>query len=276
MIPLAMVVLDEFRERSPKVALTKRYEPIKALVCDRPHETFSDRAPMRAQERLPGRRALWHRRQPISLEYSRDRRATNPMTDVLESTLDPRVAPPGILFRHPHHEAADFCQHLMAAGPLPCVRPFPRDELSMPSQNRVRGDDRGDLAQDAPSEPVAQDRQPPPIVIHQLEPLPTQLASKDPILFNQIRQGASLLAIQPTSQHREHDLKSRCADHGGSLYHGVTMALLTPSAELWDITGSKFRVLPNDTRRTAAHAGSEFVHLSRSRLKHLVNKRDRN
>jgi hypothetical protein len=31
------------------------------------------------------------RRQPISLEYSRDRRAANPMTDVLESTLDPRV-----------------------------------------------------------------------------------------------------------------------------------------------------------------------------------------
>jgi hypothetical protein len=26
-----------------------------------------------------------------SLEYSRDRRAANPMTDVLESTLDPRV-----------------------------------------------------------------------------------------------------------------------------------------------------------------------------------------
>ena len=78
----------------------------------------------------------------------------------------------------------------------------------MPSQNRVRRDDRGDLAQDAPSEPVAQDGEPPPIVIRQLEPLPTQLASKDPILFHQIRQGASLLAIQPTSQDREHHLES--------------------------------------------------------------------
>jgi hypothetical protein len=43
MIPLAMVVLDEFRERSLKVALTKRYEPIEALVFDRPHEAFSVR-----------------------------------------------------------------------------------------------------------------------------------------------------------------------------------------------------------------------------------------
>jgi hypothetical protein len=43
MIPLAMVVLNEFRERSSKVALTKRYEPIEALVFDRPHEAFSVR-----------------------------------------------------------------------------------------------------------------------------------------------------------------------------------------------------------------------------------------
>jgi hypothetical protein len=31
------------------------------------------------------------------------------------------------------------------------------------------------------------DRQPASIVIGELEPLPTQLASKDPILFHQIR-----------------------------------------------------------------------------------------
>jgi hypothetical protein len=39
--------------------------------------------------------------------------------------------------------------------------------------------------------------EPPPVVISELEPLPTQLASKDPILFHQIRQRASLLAIHP-------------------------------------------------------------------------------
>jgi hypothetical protein len=69
--------------------------------------------------------------------------------------------------------------------------------------------------------------EPPPVVISELEPLPTQLASKDPILFHQIRQRASLLAIQPTSQDREHDLESRRVDHGGSQYHGVTMVRLS-------------------------------------------------
>jgi hypothetical protein len=69
----------------------------------------------------------------------------------------------------------------------------------MPSQNRVRRDNCGDRAQDAPSEPITQHGEPPPIVIRQLVPLPMQLASKDPILFEQVRQGASLLAIQPAS-----------------------------------------------------------------------------
>jgi hypothetical protein len=53
MIPLAMVVLDEFRERSSKVALTKRYEPIEALVFDRPHEAFSVRVRIGRLKRCP-------------------------------------------------------------------------------------------------------------------------------------------------------------------------------------------------------------------------------
>jgi hypothetical protein len=51
------------------------------------------------------------------------------------------------------------------------------------------------------------------------------LASKDSILFNQVRQGTSLLAIQPASQDREHHLDSRRLDHGRSLYRGVRLAL---------------------------------------------------
>jgi hypothetical protein len=51
------------------------------------------------------------------------------------------------------------------------------------------------------------------------------LASKDPILFNQVRQGTSLLPIQSASQDREHHLESRRVDHGGSLYQAARMLL---------------------------------------------------
>ena len=40
MIPLAMVVIDEFLEGASKVALAERHHPIEALVLDGPHEPF--------------------------------------------------------------------------------------------------------------------------------------------------------------------------------------------------------------------------------------------
>ena len=40
MIPLAMIVIDEFREGPSEVALAERNDPIEALVFDRSHEAF--------------------------------------------------------------------------------------------------------------------------------------------------------------------------------------------------------------------------------------------
>jgi hypothetical protein len=91
--------------------------------------------------------------------------------------------------------------------------PFLRDELPMPPQNRVGRDHRADLAQSAPSQPMPQDGKSPSMIISELEPLSTQLTSKDTILFNEVRQGTSLPAIQPASQNREHHLEGRRVDH---------------------------------------------------------------
>ena len=41
MIPLAMIVRDEFRDRSSEMALANRDQPIEALLFDRSHEPFS-------------------------------------------------------------------------------------------------------------------------------------------------------------------------------------------------------------------------------------------
>ena len=157
------------------------------------------------------------------LENRSDRRPCHAMPQILQRALDAGVAPARILGRHPHGQAANLQEHAGPSRPMLRVCPFPRDELPMPSQNRVRRDDCGDLAQDAPSQPMPQDGEPPPVVIRELEPLPTQLASKDPILFNQVGHGTSLLAIQPANHDREHHLESRRVDHGGSLYHSVRM-----------------------------------------------------
>jgi hypothetical protein len=77
----------------------------------------------------------------------------------------------------------------------------------------------------------------------ELEPLPTQRPSKDPILFHQIREGLPLLASQPAGQDGEHHLDSRHVNHGGSLYHGARSAARVPSTELWDTTGGLVMVI---------------------------------
>ena len=43
MIPLAMIVIDEFLERPSEMALPERHDPIEALVFDRPHKSFGMR-----------------------------------------------------------------------------------------------------------------------------------------------------------------------------------------------------------------------------------------
>ena len=54
------------------------------------------------------------------------------MPDILEGALDPRVAPGGILFRHPNDQAANLGEDTVTAGALVRVRPLPHDELPMP------------------------------------------------------------------------------------------------------------------------------------------------
>jgi hypothetical protein len=41
MIPLTMIVINEFLEGASKVALAERHDPIEALVRNRPYEPFS-------------------------------------------------------------------------------------------------------------------------------------------------------------------------------------------------------------------------------------------
>jgi hypothetical protein len=64
---------------------------------------------------------------------------------------------------------------------------------------------------------MSADRQPSPLRLSELQPPLAQLPSKDPILFDQIRDSLPLLSIQPAGEDGEHHLENRCVDHGRSL-----------------------------------------------------------
>ena len=109
----------------------------------------------------------------------------------------------------------------------------------MPPENRVRRDDRGDLAQPSTTQPAPAYSQPTPLVIAQPQAPSPQLTSKDAILFDQIRQGLVLLTIQPADQRGEKHPQEKHVDPGRRVY--ITdrdSASRSGWAELWDITGS--------------------------------------
>ena len=97
---------------------------------------------------------------------------------------------------HPDDQKANVGEHAGRPSRL-LGRPFARDKLPMPPQNRVRRHQRGHLAQDLPSQAVTIRGQPTPLGIGELDPLLAQLASKDAVLLHQIRDRLSLLTIQP-------------------------------------------------------------------------------
>jgi hypothetical protein len=98
------------------------------------------------------------------------------------------------------------------------IGPFPGNQLPMPAQQGVGRDDPRNVTQPATAKPVRPHGEPPPIVVRELDAPPTQLPSKDAILFKKIAEYFSLSAVQPTREDGEHQLKGRGGDHGRSLY----------------------------------------------------------
>src|SRR3989442_4065530 len=107
------------------------------------------------------------------------------MPDILQRPLNPCVAPGGILFRHPDNEMLDLFEHAPTTWPAN-VRPLPRDQLSVPPENRVGCDDRRDLTEPATAHPVSMPGQPTAFFIGEADPA-TGARAEDAVFLNQIR-----------------------------------------------------------------------------------------
>jgi hypothetical protein len=105
------------------------------------------------------------------------------MPHILQRTLDPRVAPRRIFLRHPHDQAPNLEEDVVAAG-LPRVRPFPRNQSAIPPQQRVGRHDRGDLQEDCPAHPVRTGGQPAAIVVSQAQPPAPKLAPQELVFLD--------------------------------------------------------------------------------------------
>jgi hypothetical protein len=77
------------------------------------------------------------------------------------------IAPRRVLVRHPHHHLPNLGEGASAARRPPRGRRFPGNELPMPAQQGIGGDDRRDIAQAAAAQSVGQRGQPPSLGVGQ-------------------------------------------------------------------------------------------------------------
>ena len=79
----------------------------------------------------------------------------------------------------------------------------------MPSEQRVGGDDRRDVAQRLASQPVGPHGEPAPVVLGEAQTPSTQLPPQEAILFDQIGERLPFLSIKPCGDGDEQQLEGR-------------------------------------------------------------------
>jgi hypothetical protein len=125
------------------------------------------------------------------------------MAEILERTLNPRVAPRRILRRHANHQTLNLCPDTGSSRSASGVRPLARHQLAMPSENGVRRDDRGNPRERATAEAPADHGETAPFIIAQAQPSTVQLHLEHAILFAQKLNHVALLSIKPPEQRRK-------------------------------------------------------------------------
>jgi hypothetical protein len=157
------------------------------------------------------------------------------MTDILQGALDPRVAPRGILRRHPDDELVDLREHAAATRP--------GDQLSVLAEQRVGRDDRGDLAQHSTAHPEGPHREAPPVVIRQAQAPPPELPAQEAVLFDQVGDRLPFSAFEPAGEDQQQHLEGRGIEHERGLYHSrECFAVANRSIALWDTRPRRARV----------------------------------
>jgi len=103
--------------------------------------------------------------------------------EILEGTLNPRVAPRRVVLGHSRHKLPDLGKDTATAGSLPPIRPLARHQLPVPSQERIRRDECRHLTQGFSTQPAGPHGESSSVVVRQPQLSPTELPAQDAILF---------------------------------------------------------------------------------------------
>src|SRR5215468_3907512 len=174
---------------------------------DREEIRGRDRAPMRLQERLPARRPLARGIDSILRQDSFDRVSSDGESEIGERALDPRVAPSRIVACHLEDQCLDLAGDSGPARAAPCAPVvLLGNELAVPAEQRIWGDNRRELAEPRSSERLCPSGEAPTLRIREAKSPSSELLPERQILGLQILDYLCLLAADPSDQQEQEEL----------------------------------------------------------------------
>ncbi len=128
------------------------------------------------------------------------------MTDILQGSLNSRISPTWILAGHPHGEISDGSHDSRSALASSLVGPLRSDELTVPSEDSVGGDERSNFVECAPADDLAPNGEPATLIVVQPESLLPELLLEDSVFLSEEVNDRVLLMANPSGQCTDEDL----------------------------------------------------------------------
>ena len=134
----------------------------------------------------------------VILEDRFDRIAGNVVPEVLQRAADTCVAPRRVLVRQACDERREIrrCARATRAAHLRAVVLL-GDQQTIPAQDRIGGDDAGDVGEAPSAEDVAFHGQAASLVVGEANPLGTVRRAENPVLLAKVVNDGLLLSIDP-------------------------------------------------------------------------------
>jgi hypothetical protein len=168
----------------------------------------SEHVPVGLEKLAPGHSltAFRGRIDPIPLQDVGNGRPSNPMTDVVQGSLDSGVTPACILPCHSNGQLRDDLHDPRPTRRPSLVRPLLGDELPMPAQDRVGSDERGNFEESSTADLLSADSQPATRIIGQSESSAAELLSENSVFLAEILDYGVLMTADPAREAGDEDL----------------------------------------------------------------------
>ena len=113
-----------------------------------------------------------------------------------------------VFLRHPHHEFDDLLpRRRPARSAFPGAVVLLGHELPVPAEDRVRGNDVGELPEELASEDLALDREAASLIVVEPESSVFELLTQDAVLLLQVVDDLVLVAVHPAGNGEEEEVE---------------------------------------------------------------------